>query len=201
MSFLTLPVELREQIIELVVFPEASDGRVYIDPRIQHPFQASPSAVQHPITFVNKQCRAEAIPIFYKTITFVIALLNESSVRLCQRWFEAVKNDFHLMKQVWLKVYPSFDGRSLTYDEFRWHAHGPYWLRLHIRERDVVAVAGMRSASEIPYLLGVTEVAGTLAPLWSTKEDGWLLVTVDMILAALGKRLHEQELRLSVDCV
>lgn len=198
---MTLPLELREQIIELAVIPAPSVRYLYIDTKIQLPFQLSPSAVQPAITKVSRQCRSESIPVFYKANIFVVSLLNEGSVRLCQRWIEANKHHFGLMKNICLKVYPSFDGRPLAYDEFRWHAHGPYWLRLYMRPRTASDVVEKKTASEVHYSLGVTEMAGTLAPLWSTKKDGWLLTTVDMVLTAIAKRLDEQGLQLSVDCL
>ena len=201
MLFLALPLELREQILEFVVATQAADGHLYIDPKIQHRFQAAPSALQPDIALVNKQCRAESLPIFYKSNIFVLSILNESSVRLCQHWIEANKHHLRLIRHIWLKVYPSYDGRPLAYDEFRWHAHGPYWLKLHIRAKTFNTVTKKETLSEIPYLLGITELAATLDNQWSTHRDGWLLTTVDMVLDALAKRLDGQALQLSVDCV
>lgn len=94
-------------------------------------------------------------------------------------------------------MYPSFDGRSLGYREFRWHAHGPYWLRLRFVDR--AARQGARGG-EVVYVLGVTELAGIVARLWSTKRDGWLVTSVDMVVATLAKQLEEIGWEIRVVC-
>lgn len=187
MSLLALPAEIRTQIHYLVCVAPNADSSVYIDSRILHPFAKCTLAVQPALSYTNRRIRDEVLGVFYSQNDFVLALLNENSIRIAQRWIECTKTQFWRLRDVVIKVYPSFDGRPLEYEEFRWHAHGPYWLRLRFRHRDG---KGSLALGEVVYVPGVTLLSGIVARLWSTKTDGWLVTAVEMVVETIAKHLE-----------
>jgi len=88
-NFLDLPFELREAIYEHLVVKPANTITMLEN---HNCFQNEVSAAQPAMTRVNRQIRAEALPLFYKSNVFLAELSEKLDLDIAIRWLIAIGN-------------------------------------------------------------------------------------------------------------
>jgi len=98
-ALLDLPFELREAIYEYLVVKPANTITMLEN---HNCFQNEVSAAQPAITRVNRQIRAEALPLFYKSNVFLAELSEKLDLDIAKRWLIAIGNSnvVHLRRLV-----------------------------------------------------------------------------------------------------
>lgn len=88
-GFLDLPRELRDEIFEYIIVKPTNTITMLEN---HNCFQNEVSAAQPAISRVNKQIRAESLPMFYKRNLFLAELTNFMDLLTAKNWLEAIGN-------------------------------------------------------------------------------------------------------------
>ncbi|KAH9836893.1 hypothetical protein Tdes44962_MAKER08418 [Teratosphaeria destructans] len=86
-GFLGLPVEIRDQIFELVVVRQQTTITMLSNYDCH---RSEVSACQPAISMVNHQLRAETLPIFYSMNLFLAEVSDRTDLMTAKRWLEAI---------------------------------------------------------------------------------------------------------------
>lgn len=117
MGLLELPKELRDHIFSYILIKPQNTITMLSN---SHCFQSEVSASQPTISKVNKQLRAETLPIFYSSNTFLAELSDPEDLTTAKNWLAAlgdrnIRHLRHLILSGWTNIEHHEPGMQTTW--------------------------------------------------------------------------------------
>lgn len=189
MSLLTLPMELREEIYQLVLVEPTTALRVVANPSYEH------AAVQPALCRVSRQLRFETLPIFYSTNTFTMMLLDSRNVRIASRWLRLNQAHVPFLRKLQLRGYCDIaEGMSGGAEVILYQLplHQPSTVEISVQARTGACEVKAKSASHEVGHPEAGRIEQVVREAWRG-DEGWKEPDLQWILHLYASALEFSE--------